>query len=192
MPLRPPGAGGEQAGAIRAECPQCLRVAGVRALAPEHRGGGADGAGQKWRPLGQPAEDVLLGLYAGERTFGAPQAGSAAAFIPEGRQPRRLEIPGRYDHPPSAKGDIPGASAGMTASDVNERFDTAIYLPPGKLPASRATILDYMRDTGAPDYAITAASLLPADQQFATIGEIVRAIGIPTEAGRDAGSQSGG
>jgi hypothetical protein len=44
----------------------------------------------------------------------------------------------------------PGAPAGMTASDVNERSDIAIYLPPGKLPASRSVILDYLRDTGRP------------------------------------------
>jgi hypothetical protein len=80
----------------------------------------------------------------------------------------------------------PGAPPGMTASEVNERSDIAIYLPPGKLPASRSAILGYLRDTGAPDYAIAAVSRLPGDREFATIGEIVRGIGIHTEAARDA------
>jgi hypothetical protein len=109
------------------------------------------------------------------------------AHTEEWRQPEPFDR--GHDRRPAEQ--TPGAPAGMTASDVNERSDIAIYLPPGKLPASRSVILDYLRDTGAPDYAIAAVSRLPGDREFATIGEVVREIGIPTEAARDAGSQPG-
>lgn len=85
----------------------------------------------------------------------------------------------------------PGTPPGMSTSDVNERFDIAIYLPPGKLPASRATIIDLVRDAGAPGYVVAAVWRLPAEQEFSTIGEVVRAMGISTEAAGDAEYHAG-
>jgi hypothetical protein len=82
-------------------------------------------------------------------------------------------------------GYVPGAPAGMTEADVEQRADIAIWLEPGKLPAARDALLEQLRETGAPDEVVAAVSRLPAGQQFRTIGEIVRAIGIPTEEPRD-------
>ena len=80
---------------------------------------------------------------------------------------------------------VPGAPAGMTEADVEVRTDIAIWLEPGKLPADRDGILEQLRETGAPDEVVAALSRLPGGQQFHTTGEIVRAIGIPTEEPRD-------
>jgi hypothetical protein len=79
----------------------------------------------------------------------------------------------------------------MTQSDVDRRADIAIYLPLGKLPAGRAAILDYLRGTGPLADVVAAVSRLPGHQRFATIGEVVRAIGIPTEQARDTGEDHG-
>lgn len=88
---------------------------------------------------------------------------------------------------PAPEDQAAGTPAGMTRSDVNRRADIAVYLPPGKLPAGRDAILDYVRETGAPDDVVEAVSGLPADQEFRTIGEVVRAMGIHTEEPRDRG-----
>ena len=75
----------------------------------------------------------------------------------------------------------------MTDADVQRRADIAIWLPPGKLPADRDAILGYLQDTGAPDEVIDAVASLPAGQEFGTIGEMARALGIHTELPRDRG-----
>jgi Protein of unknown function (DUF2795) len=80
---------------------------------------------------------------------------------------------------------VPGAPVGMTEADVERRADIAIWLEPGKLPADRDAILDQLRETGAPDDVIAALAGLPRGQEFRTTGEIVRAVGIPTEEPRD-------
>ena len=77
--------------------------------------------------------------------------------------------------------EAPAAPPGMTAADVERRSDIARHLPPHKLPASRDALLDFLQRTGAPDDVIDAISSLPADREFRTVGEIVRALGIPTE-----------
>jgi hypothetical protein len=63
--------------------------------------------------------------------------------------------------------------------------DIAVYVQPHKLPAERGAILDYARHEGAPDEVLDALGRLPARTVFHTIGEVVRAIGIPTEEPRD-------
>ncbi len=115
------------------------------------------------------------------------------------RETQRITRAGEPEHPeewrqtePFDEGHLsvpedqaPGTPAGMTPSDVNRRADIAIYLPPGKLPADRDTILGYVRDTSAPDEVVDAVSSLPPHRVFRTIGEVVRALGIHTEEGRD-------
>jgi len=83
--------------------------------------------------------------------------------------------------------ETPGTPAGMTHADVDRRSDIAIYLPPGKLPADRDKILGYVRRAGATDDVLDALGNLPPHREFRTIGEVVRAIGIPTEEPRDRG-----
>lgn len=50
-----------------------------------------------------------------------------------------------------------------------------------KLPADRDTLLEFLQHEGAPDDVIDAIAGLSARRKFATIGEIVRALGIPYE-----------
>ncbi len=80
---------------------------------------------------------------------------------------------------------MPGAPAGMTEADVERRADIAIWLEPGKLPADRDALLEQLRETGAPDEVVAAVAGLPGGQKFHTTGQIVRAIGVPTEEPRD-------
>ena len=75
----------------------------------------------------------------------------------------------------------PAAPRGMTPADVERRADIARWLPPHKLPADRDTLLAFVQHEGAPDDVTDALASLPGRRKFATIGEIVRALGIPYE-----------
>jgi hypothetical protein len=81
----------------------------------------------------------------------------------------------------------PAGAAGCSGARVplpnHHPANIARSLPPHKLPASRDALLDFLQRTGAPDDVIDAISSLPADREFRTVGEIVRALGIPTEEG---------
>ena len=74
---------------------------------------------------------------------------------------------------------------GRTAPDDSRRWDLrsdiARWLPPHKLPEDRAALLEFLQHEGAPDDVTGAIPSLPARRKFATIGEIVRALGIPYE-----------
>jgi Protein of unknown function (DUF2795) len=78
----------------------------------------------------------------------------------------------------------PAAPQGMTPADVERRSDIARLLPPHKFPANRETLLPFLQHEGAPDDVVDAIASLPARQKFATIGELVRALGIPYEEDR--------
>ena len=69
----------------------------------------------------------------------------------------------------------------MTPADVERRADIARWLPPHKFPADRDTLLAFVQHEGAPDEVADAIASLPARRKFATIGELVRALGIPYE-----------
>ena len=79
------------------------------------------------------------------------------------------------------EGEEPAAPRGMTPADVERRADIARWLPPHKLPADRGTLVEFLQHEGAPDDVADAIASLPAGRKFATIGEIVRALGIPYE-----------
>ena len=75
----------------------------------------------------------------------------------------------------------PAAPRGMTPADVDLRSDIARWLPPHKLPEDRDALLEFLQHEGAPDEVADAVGRLPAGRKFGTIGEIVRALGIPYE-----------
>jgi hypothetical protein len=75
----------------------------------------------------------------------------------------------------------PAAPRGMTPADVDLRSDIARWLPPHKLTEGRDALLEFLRHEGAPDDVADAIASLPAGRRFATIGEIVRALGVPYE-----------
>lgn len=70
---------------------------------------------------------------------------------------------------------------GMSPADVARRAELTRHLPPGEFPADRARLLTRLRARHAPDSVIDAVSGLPEGQEFQTLGEVVRAIGLRTE-----------
>jgi len=78
----------------------------------------------------------------------------------------------------------PGTPAGMTPADVERRSAVARWLEPHKFPSDRDTMLDYLQREGAPDEVTDAIAALPAGQPFDRTGDVIRALGIPTERGR--------
>jgi hypothetical protein len=75
----------------------------------------------------------------------------------------------------------PGTPPGMTASDIDRRSDIARYFPPHRFPADREGLLGDLQRTDAPDEVIDAIRSLPEGHQFATLGDVVRTLGIQTE-----------
>ena len=94
---------------------------------------------------------------------------------PEPFDPEHLD----QELPPDSE---PAAPRGMTPAEVDLRSDIGRWLPPHKLPADRGALLEFLQHEGAPDEVADAVGRLPAGRTFATIGEIVRALGIHTEA----------
>jgi Protein of unknown function (DUF2795) len=76
----------------------------------------------------------------------------------------------------------PGGPAGMTAADAERRSDIARYLPPRAFPADRGALLSYLVRASAPDDIDDAIRRLPDGRRFRSVGEVVRALGMPTEA----------
>jgi hypothetical protein len=75
----------------------------------------------------------------------------------------------------------PGSRAGIYPAEIDRRSDIARYLPPHRFPADRDALLGCLEGTDAPDEVADAIAALPADRSFATVGDVARALGIPTE-----------
>jgi len=97
----------------------------------------------------------------------------------EWREPEPVE--GEHLHLAVPPDHQPGAPHGMTAADAERRSDIARYLPPRTFPADRDTLLAYLGRESAPDEIYDAIGSLPHGRPFRTVGEVVRALGIPTE-----------
>jgi hypothetical protein len=108
----------------------------------------------------------------------------------EWREPEPVE--GGHLHLAVPADHQPGAPLGMTAADAERRSDIARYLPLHAFPADRETLLANLGRENVPDDIYDAIGSLPPGRQFRTIGEVVRALGIPTEASpnREAASQA--
>ena len=72
-------------------------------------------------------------------------------------------------------------SRGMSPADVARRAALTRHLPPTVFPADRARLLTHLRSHRAPDSVVDAVSGLSEGQEFHTLGEVVRAIGLLTE-----------
>jgi hypothetical protein len=77
--------------------------------------------------------------------------------------------------------EAPGTPPGITLADVERRSEIARWLEPHKFPSDRDTMLDYLQREGAPDEVIDAIATLPAGRTFSRTGDVIRALGIPTE-----------
>lgn len=96
---------------------------------------------------------------------------NGAGHAREGRPGGGDASPERHRTPPR----------GMSPADVARRAALTRNLPPTVFPADRARLLTHLRSHRAPDSVVDAVSGLPEGQEFHTLGEIVRAIGLLAE-----------
>jgi hypothetical protein len=93
---------------------------------------------------------------------------------------------GRTGESRQGGGDAPPESPrtpprGMSPADVARRAALTRHLPPSVFPADRASLLTHLRSHRAPETVVSAVSGLPEGQEFHTLGEVVRAIGLLSE-----------
>ncbi len=76
---------------------------------------------------------------------------------------------------------VGGTPVGMTADAVVARAELARWLDRADFPSSGADLAEAARNHRAPDAVVAELERLPADQTFERIGDVVRALGYPTE-----------
>jgi Protein of unknown function (DUF2795) len=93
---------------------------------------------------------------------------------------------------PSAEGDpdvdtnpdgtlVGGTPVGMDADAVVARAELARWLDRADFPSSSTDLVEAARDHRAPDAVVAELGRLPEGQTFERIGDVVRALGYPTE-----------
>ena len=93
---------------------------------------------------------------------------------------------------PSAEGDpdvdadpdgtlVGGTPVGMTADAVVARSELARWLDRADFPSTGGDLVEAARDHRAPDAVVAQLGRLPQAQTFDRIGDVVRALGYPTE-----------
>ena len=76
---------------------------------------------------------------------------------------------------------VGGVPEGMTPDAVVARAELARWLDRADFPNTGAELVEAARDHRAPDGVADELSTLPGDQVFERIGDVVRALGYPTE-----------
>jgi Protein of unknown function (DUF2795) len=74
-----------------------------------------------------------------------------------------------------------GVPVGMTPDAVVARAELARWLDRADFPSRGADLVEAARDHRAPDAVADELSRLPEDEVFERIGDVVRALGYPTE-----------
>ena len=93
---------------------------------------------------------------------------------------------------PSAEGDpdvdtdpsgtlVGGTPVGMDADAVESRAELARWLDRADFPSSGNDLVEAARDHRAPDAVVAELQRLPEGQTYERIGDVVRALGYPTE-----------
>jgi hypothetical protein len=93
---------------------------------------------------------------------------------------------------PSAEGDpdvdadpagtlVGGTPVGMDADAVVARAELARWLDRADFPSDGAALVEAARDHRAPDAVVAELAKLPAGDTYERIGDVVRALGYPTE-----------
>jgi len=82
-----------------------------------------------------------------------------------------------------------GTPVGMTPDAVVARAELARWLTRAPFPGTRDDLVEAARDHQAPDAVVAELERLPEGQTFERIGDVVRALGYPTETGPGPGSQ---
>ncbi|TKJ28799.1 DUF2795 domain-containing protein [Blastococcus sp. CCUG 61487] len=74
-----------------------------------------------------------------------------------------------------------GVPVGMTEDAVEARSELARWLTRAPFPGGRADLVEAARDHHAPDAVVAELGRLPEGETFEQIGDVVRALGYPTE-----------
>lgn len=93
---------------------------------------------------------------------------------------------------PSAEGDpdvdvdpagtlVGGTPAGMDRDAVVARAELARWLDRADFPSDGPQLVEAARDHRAPDVVVAELERLPSGQTFERVGDVVRALGYPTE-----------
>ena len=96
------------------------------------------------------------------------------------------------DPEPAAEGDpdvdaspagtlVGGVPVGMTPDAVVARAELSRWLDRADFPSTGADLVEAARDHRAPDAVADELTRLPADEVYERIGDVVRALGYPTE-----------
>jgi hypothetical protein len=96
------------------------------------------------------------------------------------------------DPEPAAEGDpdvdadpagtlVGGTPVGMDADAVVARAELARWLDRADFPSTGADLVEAARNHRAPDAVVAEFERLPAGDTFERIGDVVRALGYPTE-----------
>jgi hypothetical protein len=74
-----------------------------------------------------------------------------------------------------------GTPVGMDADAVAARAEIARWLDRADFPATGSGLVEAALDHRAPDAVVGELQRLPADESFERVGDVVRALGYPTE-----------
>ena len=76
---------------------------------------------------------------------------------------------------------VGGTPVGMDADAVEARAELARWLDRADFPSTGPELVEAARDHRAPDAVVAELERLPAGDTFERIGDVVRALGYPTE-----------
>jgi hypothetical protein len=76
---------------------------------------------------------------------------------------------------------VGGTPVGMDADAVESRAELARWLDRADFPSTGAGLVEAARDHRAPDAVVAELERLPDGDTFERIGDVVRALGYPTE-----------
>jgi Protein of unknown function (DUF2795) len=76
---------------------------------------------------------------------------------------------------------VGGTPVGMTPDDVAARAEIARWLDRADFPSTGSALAEAARDHRAPDAVVAELERLPDGDNYERIGDVVRALGYPTE-----------
>jgi hypothetical protein len=83
---------------------------------------------------------------------------------------------------------VGGTPVGMDADAVVARAELARWLDRADFPSTGPDLVEAARDHRAPDAVVAELERLPEGQTYERIGDVVRALGYPTETGPGPGA----
>lgn len=86
---------------------------------------------------------------------------------------------------------VGGTPVGMTADAVAARAELARWLDRADFPSTGPELVEAARDHRAPDAVAAELEKLPDGEVYERIGDVVRALGYPTETGPGPGATEG-